>query len=342
MAGGSEFRCIEISNGLSKYDSNEVFLMAEKRVSDKCRKYINSKVKIIENCFTSPKYFYEADRIIIINSDSREFSTLDYWMGKSPRHSISIDMSQFKNKKMYFLYNFIVSPSRHLNDFIIYGIKPNIITTNIKFFDEITKQDRYEKVRILPRYILGSPIDPLRHKIFVRQPLHKVTFGMHSKRLDNKWNDEIHNLITEINARYTPNQVEFRFMGIKSKLAEKLKKIDNVVCLKEDEELVSDFLSKLDIFLFFPSWKREEPWARVIAEAMVSGCPIIALDKGGTKDQVLAYNNGFLCKKYKDYHQRVVYFLEHKNIIPIMSKNSIRISKDFYTDNMIKKLMEIL
>ena len=115
-------------------------------------------------------------------------------------------------------------------------------------------------------------------------------------------------------------------------------KIENVTCLKEDEEKVKDFLKKIDIFLFFPDWKREEPWARVIAEAMVSGCPIIALNKGGTEDQVLKYNNGFLCKRYSDYYKHVIYFLEHKDIIPIMSKNSIRISKNFYCEKIAQKI----
>ena len=109
-------------------------------------------------------------------------------------------------------------------------------------------------------------------------------------------------------------------------MAQKIEKIENVTCLKEDQELVKDFLSKLDIFLFFPEWSREEPWARVIAEAMVSGCPVIALDKGGTRDQVLKENNGFLCKRYDDYYRRVIYFMEHREIISMMSKNSIRIS----------------
>ena len=72
-------------------------------------------------------------------------------------------------------------------------------------------------------------------------------------------------------------------------------KIENVDCLDENEENVSDFLSSIDVFLFFPEWKREEPWGRVIAEAMVSGCPVIALDRGGTKDQVLNSNHRSHC-----------------------------------------------
>ena len=165
---------------------------------------------------------------------------------------------------------------------------------------------------------------------------------MHSKKLENKWNDELYNLIVEINKRYTRGQVEFRFMGTKHTLRRKIKKIENVTCLREDEEPVKEFLSKIDVFLFFPEWKREEPWARVIAEAMVSGCPVIALDKGGTCDQVLKYNNGFLCKRYNDYLKHVIYFIEHKEKISVMSRNSMRISKSFYTEKVIDNLIRII
>ena len=342
MAGGSEFRCVEIANGLVKYTDNEVYILTEKTFSKSLDQYVSEKVKIVNNCFTSPSYFYEADRIIVVNTDSKDFSTIDYWLGKSPCHNFAIDIEKFKNKKMYFLYNFIVSPSRHLYEFTKHKINVSIITTNNKFYNEITKQDRYEKVRTFPRYTLESPINQKLLNIRVRKPENKICFGMHSKRLGNKWNDEIHDLIKMVNERYTSDQVCFRFMGIKSGLKEKIENIENVECLKENQESVRDFLDRIDVFLFFPDWKREEPWARVIAEAMVVGCPVIALNKGGTGDQVLQHNNGFLCKKLKDYHRNVVYLMEHKKMISTMSKNSIRISKDFYSKSVIKKLIKIL
>ncbi len=342
MAGGSEFRCVELANGINKYTEHTSFLLAEKGMPSKLLKYIDKSVNVIENCFLDLDYFYKMDKIIVVNTDAKDFSTIDYWLGKSTRHSHSIEISKLKDKTIYFLYNFIVSPSRHLYQLEGMGIDVGIFTTNQKFFDEISKQDRYENVRHLPRYILTSPIDPDRLNTFVREPKDKVCFGMHSKRLGNKWNDEFKRLISDINKRYTKDQVEFRFMGVKESLRKEIESIENVTCLKEDEVSVRDFLSDIDVFLFFPEWKREEPWARVIAEAMVSGCPIIALDKGGTKDQVLKDNNGFLCKKYNDYYQSIVKMMEHKDVIPVMSENSIRISKDFYTEKVIEKLVNIL
>ena len=342
MCGGSEFRCVELANGVAEYTGYESFLLVEKKVPSKLKGFIHSKVKVVENCFTKPEYFYNTDNLVIINTDAREFSTVDYWLGKSVRHGLSIDLEKMRGKTICFLYNFLVSPSRHLHQFYDYDINLKIITTNKKFYNEITKQDRYEDIRILPRYILESPIDPNRLNIRVREERNKICFGMHSKRLNNKWNDEIYKLIKEINQRYKKEKIKFRFMGVKNDLRKKLSTFENVVAMGEDEESVKDFLDKLDVFLFFPDWTREEPWARAVAEGIVAGCPVIALNKGGTSDQVLTYNNGILCKNYKDYYKAVVYFIEHKEMISYMSSNSIRISKSFYSEAVINKLIGIL
>jgi glycosyltransferase involved in cell wall biosynthesis len=344
MAGGSEFRCIEFANGLIRFTTNETFVLAERKMPDRLRKHLDPRAVVIEDVFGSPKYFYDLDAMFVINTDAKEFSTKDYWTGKSPRHNLSIDLERMKNKKMFFLYNFIVSPSRHLSELVDEGWDINIVTTNSSFYSEITKQDRYESIRILPRYILESPINPdlleVRERIIdVEKP---IVFGMHSKRVGNKWNDEFPKLIEKMNDRYGAEKVKFRFMGIKSELSVKLTSFENVCCMKEDAESVKDFLNSLDVFLFFPDWGREEPWARVIAEGMVSGCPVIALDKGGTRDQVMHAHNGFLCKKIDDYYNHMVYMVEHPEMISKMSKNSLRLSKYFYTCDIIERMMRMI
>lgn len=342
MAGGSEFRCVELANGISNYTEHEACLLAERTIPQKLHPYINNSVKVVEGCLKEPESFYDTDILIVVNTDAKEFSTIDYWLGKSPRHNNVLDMEKMRGKTICFLYNFLVSPSRSLHQFNQYGINIKVITTNNKFFNEITKEDKYEDMRVFPRYILESPIDPNRLIIRCREAKDKICFGMHSKRLDNKWNDELLRLITDINDRYGDDRVLFRFMGIKEKLRQQLVDIKNVTGMKEDQEPVKDFLDQVDVFLFFPDWKREEPWARVIAEAMVAGCPVIALNKGGTPDQVLNYNNGILCKNYKDYYKAIIYFIEHPEKISIMSANSIKISKTFYTNAVIDKLMFIV
>lgn len=331
MAGGSERRCVELANGIRKYTDHSVDILAEKDFPETLTALVDEGITIVPHALLKPAHFVTATCIIVVNTDCREFSTLDYWEGKSHRHDEQIPIEGIN--KMLFLYNFLVSPSQHLHEIAKYT-DIGIITTNRKFFDEITKQDRYERVRVLPRYILGSPIDPGTIKTRVREKAN--VFGCHSKRLGSKWNPDWPKLEGEITDRYP--SAEFRFMGMKDTIAKGMKG----VCLKENENPVSDFLDSLDVFVFFPEYKREEPWARVIAEAMIAGLPIVALDRGGTSDQVLKFNNGILCKKFDDYHKALVYLVEHPKVIETMSRNSIRISKEFHTENVIKKLMEII
>lgn len=328
MAGGSERRCVELANGIQKYTTHKACILAEKDFPKSLAGLVDEGIAIVPNAFSHPNYFVEAICVIVVNTDCREFSTLDYWHGKTSRQNNAISPTIIR--KMIFLYNFLVSPSRHLDE-IAKHTDVSIVTTNRRFFDEITKQDRYERVRGLPRHILESPVNPETIKTRIREKAD--VFGCHSKRLGSKWNLDWPKLVNEIKTSY--KQTEFRLMGNK-------KDIPSACCLRENEQVVSDFLDSLDVFVFFPDYRREEPWARVIAEAMIAGLPIIALDKGGTSDQVLKWNNGILCKKFDDYHKALVYLIEHPETVKMMSQNSIRISNNFHTKNVIKKLMEII
>lgn len=331
MAGGSERRCVELANGIRKYTNHEVCILAERTFPSILYSLTDNEVEIFPNAVENPKFFTSSDCVIVVNTDCKEFSTLDYWEGKTHRHNNHIHVKEIK--KMLFLYNFLISPSRHLHE-IAEQTEVGIITTNRKFFNEITKDERYEKVRLLPRYILGSPINSGTVRTRVRNNAN--VFGCHSKRFGSKWNKEWPKLEEAIKSKFP--ETEFRFMGMKGDVAKNMKG----VCLKEDENPVSDFLDSLDVFVFFPEYKREEPWARVIAEAMVAGLPVVALNKGGTPDQVLTWNNGILCKTFDDYFNALTYLVEQPNVVEAMSRNSIRIAKGFHTENVIKKLMEIV
>lgn len=332
MAGGSERRCVELANGIEKYTDQAACILAEKDFPSTLESLVDSKVDVVTDALQAPQYFENAECVIVVNTDCKEFSTMDYWKGKTHRHSTPIALGRIK--KMLFLYNFLVSPARHLHE-LTDQVDVGIITTNRKFFDEITKQDRYEHVRLLPRYMLGSPINP--DSVISRVRDGAMTFGCHSKRLGSKWNSEWPKLVEAVGNMYPERR--FQFMGMKEAVA---KSMNGSLCLKENEQSASEFLDALDVFVFFPEYKREEPWARVIAEAMVAGLPVVALDRGGTCDQVLKWHNGILCKKFKDYHKALVYMIEHPADVKRMSENAIRIAQDFHTEQVIKKLMGIV
>ena len=343
MAGGSEFRCAEMCNGISEHTEHNSFLLSEEKIPDRIKKVLKPEVNACENVFlpkpTNLESLYEMDALLIVNTDSKDFTSLDYWMGRSPRHGVT-KLSIKKMKQMIFLFNFIVSPSRHLDSIYKYNKDLKIITANHKFFLEIGKQDRYENVRHIPRMQLNSPIDCARYDPS-KTKSDKIRIGEHSKSLSNKWNKEWPKLIKMCNERLG-DKICFDFMGMPKDLAKKIEGIDNVRVRKEDEITVSKYLSGIDIFCFFLDFKREEPWARCTAEAMVSGCPVLTSPKGGNPDQVTEGNNGFLCKDTKSFFQKIVYLVEHKEALEKMSENARHASRNFATEKVIGKFMDYI
>ena len=342
MCGGSEIRCIELANAISKYTEHSPIILCEKNMPKSLHEYKNHEVIVIENVLLPEpdnlKYLYEVDSLVIINTDCKEFSTLDYWEGKSTRHSVKIDLSRMS--QMTFLYNFIVSPSRHLYTIAEKGVDVRILVANRKFFDEISKQDRYEMIRDLPRMMIESPINTKKIRL-PKNPCDKIRIGRHSIGSESKFDVDNVKLIKEINKRYE-NEIEWDFMGIPKRDKEELKKIANVTIRDTFSIPVPKYLQDIDIFLFFVSWKREEPWSRSVAEAIASGCPILATNKGGNKDQVVHGNNGFLCKSQKDFHKHIVSLIEHREQIKKMGENSLLYSKFFTSEYVIYKMIRFI
>jgi len=342
MCGGSEIRCLELSNAISRYTNHTPLILCEKDMPNKLLSYKDDKVKVIEHIFLpEPKNLnklYEIDSLVIVNTDCKDFSTIDYWEGKSTRHSVKVDLS--KMSQMVFLYNFLISPSRHLHTISEKCNDVRILTTSNKFFEEINKQDRYEMVRHFPRMILNSPINT-KEIPFIKKPCDKIRIGRHSIGSESKFDEGNVELIKAINKRYK-NEIEWDFMGVPKRDKKQLEKIDNVAIRNTFSIPVPEYLQSIDVFLFFVSLKREEPWSRSVAEAMASGCPILATNKGGNKDQVIPGNNGFLCKSQKDFYKSIVHLMEHKEKIKEMGKNSLLYSKFFTSEYIVNKLIKFI
>jgi len=340
MCGGSELRCIEMANAISKYTSHTPVILCEKTLSKRINSYINDGIEVVENVFlpnpTNLDALYSVDSILIVNTDSRDFSKLDYWEGKTSRHNVEADISRIP--QMVFLYNFLVSPSKHLHA-IAEKCDVRIITTNKKFFEEITKQDRYEGVRHLPRMILESPINT-DNISSTKTECGKIRIGRHSLSAESKFNRETVDLIKMVNKRYE-DKVQWDFMGVPDREMKDLQ-IGNVTVRKAFSKPVPDYLNDIDIFLFFVSWSREEPWSRAVAEAIASGCPVLATDKGGNKDQVVHGNNGFLCKETKDFYKHIVYLMEHQEKIQEMGQNSMLYSRFFSSKCVVEKFIKFI
>jgi glycosyltransferase involved in cell wall biosynthesis len=278
------------------------------------------------------------DVVTVINSDSYNFAKLDYWEGKTEKHQNYIDVSQIK--KLIFLFNFIVSPAKSLPTIEAKGPEIKVICTNKRFFDEFTYKDKLISARHYPRMILNSPIDPETVST-VKTYSDKIRIGKHSKSAGNKFNAEHSLLINALNNKYK-DKISWDFMGVPGEFRNSIKNIINVTLRNEYALSVKDYLMGIDIFMFFPSWKRTEPWARVIAEGMMSGCPIIATNKGGNIEQVLHQNNGFLCESIDDFVKYISYLIENPGKIKQMGRNSRIYSKEFSSEIIIKKFIDFV
>ena len=215
MAGGSEFRCAELASGIASLTSHDAYLISDRGLPPKIKERLHPEVNTVLNVFNSDdsiNTFYEMDKLLIINTDSKHFTTVDFWEGKSDAHNKFIDLT--KIKQMVFLFNFIVSPARHLSEVNKKCNDVRILTTNTRFFNEITTKEKHEGIRHLPRCILRSPINPETLKDY-KIVSDKIRIGKHSKGLGGKWNEEHKYVIEKVNEQ-VGEKVIWDFMGMPS------------------------------------------------------------------------------------------------------------------------------
>ena len=339
-SGGSEFRCAEMANALSRLPGFSAVLLAERDIPARIRAVVSDLVEVQDRVFLKPdlEHFYGVDRLLIVNTDSKDFTSLDYWHGKSPRHAFAVDLNRVRS--MTFLFNFIVSPSIKLSTLSAHVPDIRIITANKKFFDEIDAQQRYCEVRHLPRLQLESPID-LRSISIEKSPSATIRIGMHSKPLGNKWNSEIREVIHQVNHRHG-SQVAWDFMGMPTAVAETIRDIPNVTIRKEFSVPVKDYLMGIDVFLYFQGWKREEAWSRSAAEALASGCPVLAIPRGGNRDQIVHGENGYLCSSTDDFIRHCSLLIEQPEVRSRLRSQAIARAQDFSSEQVIQRFLAFL
>jgi glycosyltransferase involved in cell wall biosynthesis len=313
-------------------------LLIENTICSKLRTKIPTSIQVRENIFASGDLncFLQYDHILIVNSDSRRFTKLEFWETST---DIGLSHNQLQRiPGMTFLFNYIVSPACNLPALKLYVGDIRLITTNQKFFDEISLQSRYELVRHYPRLRLESPICRKNACIKTKSP--RIRLGMHSLPNMSKWNEELPKLVRRVNVAFG-DAVCWNFMGIHPSLVPQVAS-DNVSCLPAFALPVDEFLRNLDIFVFFMDWRREEAWARSAGEALASGCPVIATRRGGNVDQVVHGNNGYLCTDIDEFFEACSKLIASQCLLTSMKANAIRTSKSFSTDEVCRKLLSFL
>lgn len=351
-SGGSEHRVAEMANGIAKYTGHECHILAENNINSIIKDRLDSNIKTITNIFkpqesANPEILYDYDTILVVNSDSYSFARAEYWEGtltdkkgtKPKHHPFYIDLARIP--QMVFLFNFVISPAQWLDSIAKKCKNVKIVTANNEFYQQLEYKDKFDKkVKKLPRMVLESPIDP--HAITPDKTSREVIrIGKHSKAHDYKHNEQWPELINMVNNKYG-NIIEWDFLGVPNKYVNDIKDIPNVTVRNEYSIPVGEYLKGIDIFCFFISWGRCEPWARAVAEGMMAGCPILATDKAGNRDQVYHGLNGFLCGTVDDFANSIYKLIEDQQVFNRMRENNIMCSEYFTPDKIINKFMEFI
>jgi glycosyltransferase involved in cell wall biosynthesis len=338
ISGGSEMRCVELANAIQKYTSYKSCLLCQGKITPQLKLLLNDGICVYQNIFQeNTDEFYALDCLIVVNTDSRLFATANFWAGKTEKHDTFVDLTQIK--QIIYIFNYIISPSKHLTEIEQYCPNLKIITTNNKFFKEIST--KYPEIIHIPRIILESPINP-NNISPTKVKSKKIRIGCLSKPVHDKWNEDWEELISRVNAIIGNDRLQWRFLGCPSSLQEKLSVFDNIEFNKEFSITVKDFLQELDIFVYLPKYGREEPWSRSIAEALLSGCPVITTYKGGNVDQIVHGNNGFLCAHLDEFEKFITYLCENTSVRKSMQRICVKKSQYFTSPKIIEKLMDFM
>lgn len=322
MLGGSERRAAELNKTLQSLGVSTK-LVATGKVSTKLDSLTDARIVPIEQAKQSIE---ESELVIVICSDSKQITTLDYWQ------SVGIDTT--KPKKWLFVFNFLISSSISLGEWTAKDI--TLAPTSQKFFDEVSEQDRYRGVRHLRRIISRSPISKSYRQAKVNMVGLKICG--YAKGNSDKWNERLPELCRQITEKH--NTVQFLFQGCGNDLRNKLNELSNVEAVKENTYPVEQILRNSNVLLYYPTWKREEPWCRVIGESMMAGTPAITTNKGGSLDQIIHGNTGFLCNEHDDFVKAVDTLASDPELLAAMSQNCLAESEQYESEVVTKKLLK--
>jgi glycosyltransferase involved in cell wall biosynthesis len=339
--GGSEFRCTELANGIVRYTEHEAFLLSEGGIPERILEAVDDRVGVrayMARSKDTAAFLYGLDSLVVVNSDSRRFTRAEYWLGGEKERGLAIDLTRIRG--LVFLFNYIVNPASCISSLLPHVQNIRIITANRRFFDELSAKETYRSIRHLPRFVLESPIDP-ESVTTGKAPSNTVRIGQYSVGREDKFNEELVSLVARLNDRYG-TFISWHFMGLPPSRAAALVRHPNVTIKKAFEEPIGAFLGHLDIFLFYPSWRRQEVWSRSVAEALASGCPVLATDKAGNREQIVHGNNGFLCRRLDDFLQYLALLIENPRDIRTLGENAALYSRFFSTKSVVSRLVEFV
>lgn len=101
----------------------------------------------------------------------------------------------------------------------------------------------------------------------------------------------------------------------------------------KNENEIRSIMSSSYVFVF-PT-RRVEGFPMTIVESLISGLPVIAIDKGGVSEGVINGITGILCKNKNEFEENLIKFLENEDELTKLSKSA----KEYAINNFTSDIM---
>lgn len=344
MAGGSESRCVELANGIARHTNHEAFILCEELIHPRILHKVDPVVPVTVNLLRDSEragILYDMDIILVVNSSRETFTDVKYWRGETKWHRCAVDLSRIR--KLVFLFNFTLAPAAKLPSLLPEVPNLMVLTANTRFLEALSWEQDYEGIRHLPRMMLPSPIGTASVPTS-KTASDQVRVGQYSLPWvgADKFNPEEAALVQRINDTYS-HRVAWRFMGMPEAKVRPFRKYPNVTIERAFAVPVREFLRDTDVFVFYPSWSLSEPWSRSVAEALMSGCPVLTTaTAGGNHDQVVQGSNGYLCRDLDEFAFHLGNVIQRPALLRTLGRNALLYSRFFRTQHVVEELIRFI
>jgi glycosyltransferase involved in cell wall biosynthesis len=132
-----------------------------------------------------------------------------------------------------------------------------------------------------------------------------------------------------------------RIMGPSPSLKEELGGMESVELLPMGAEEAPLFLQGLDCFFYRTSEEYQEPWGRVVTEAMACGLPVVCHESGGYAGIIDHGRNGFLFKSQQEALEILLLLKEDQPLREKVGRAARRTAEKLFSAAVRSELAEL-
>jgi len=167
--------------------------------------------------------------------------------------------------------------------------------------------DRIKQWKIMPSCIDTSRYKNIERSIAAKD---KVNIGKLSNDNSKKFPIELIDIFQEVERK--SQKAKFCIVGGNKHYKEHMNRLKDVVNYEIGSLPVEILYSTFDILVY--KTNVTETWGRIVTEAMASGLPVVAENKGGIKEQIDHGINGYLCDTNEQFVEYILKLINDENL----------------------------